>query len=157
MSASDTEKNFWHHLSLAEMSRDQWESLCDGCARCCLHKLEDEDTGELVFTSVACGELDLNNGRCRHYPSRKQRVPGCLVLAPDMDEHVYQWLPESCAYRLLWQGDDLPDWHPLVSGSRQSMRQSGASVLGFAVSEVMVRTDDIEDYVIELSEPGTPA
>lgn len=157
MSPSDTDKEFWRTVPLADMSRDQWESLCDGCARCCLHKLEYEDTGELAFTSVACSELDLNNGRCRHYSTRQERVPGCMVLSPDMDEHVYSWLPDTCAYRLLWQGDDLPVWHPLVSGSRKFMRESGVSVLGFAVSESLVKYDDIEEYVVELPLPRVSA
>lgn len=156
MNRANSADDFWRQISLAEMSREQWESLCDGCARCCLHKLQDEDTGELAFTSVACDELDLNNGRCRHYAERQTRVPDCLVLSPDMDDEIYQWLPETCAYRLVWQGDDLPAWHPLLSGNRKSLRNAGVSVIGFAISERLVRDDDLEDYVIDLPAPLEP-
>lgn len=147
------EFRFWEQLSLSEMTRPQWESLCDGCGRCCLHKLEDEDTEQLVFTAVACFELDLKTAQCRHYETRKQRVPDCLHLSPDMDDKIYDWLPDSCAYRLLWQGKPLPDWHPLVSKTQDTVRLSGASVIGIAVSEMFVNEDDLEDHVIDLAEP----
>lgn len=157
MSRMKKNQPFWETRPLSTLSREQWESLCDGCGRCCLHKLEDEDTQELVFTSVACFELELSSARCRHYADRKKRVPDCLHLSPDMGEQVYHWLPDTCAYRLLWQGKPLPNWHPLVSGRSGSVRESGASVIGLAVSEMFVNEDDLEDHVIELPEPHSPA
>lgn len=152
---TETDKNapFWQRIPMKQMTLAQWESLCDGCGRCCLHKLEDEDTEQLVFTAVACFELDLKTARCRHYESRKKRVPDCLHMSPDMDEQVYHWLPDTCAYRLLWQGKALPPWHPLVSGTQDSVQSSGASVIGIAVSEIFVNEDDLEDHVIELLTP----
>lgn len=153
---NDSPTDFWRDKALSEMNREEWEKLCDGCGRCCLQKLIDDDTDELVFTSLACRELDLNNGRCRHYATRKARVDDCLVMSPKMDEEIYEWLPDTCAYRLLWQGDDLPSWHPLISGSRKTVRLSHVSVLEFAISETLAAHDDPEDYVIELPKPESP-
>ncbi len=147
---------FWKGRALTEFTQEEWESLCDGCARCCLHKLEDEDTGELRFTAVACFELDLQSCRCRHYETRRQRVPDCLVLSPDMDRKVFGWLPPTCAYRLLSEGKDLPLWHPLRSGRAETVAEAGISVGSFAISEMFVDEDELEDYCIELDGPGEP-
>ncbi len=125
---------FWHDKTLAEMSRAEWESLCDGCGRCCLHKLRDEDTGELEFTNVACRLLDTGTARCRDYANRKARVPDCVKLTPKRLEKV-DWLPPSCAYRLVHEGKELPPWHPLRSGRAESVVESGASVAGRCVDE----------------------
>lgn len=107
-----TELPFWRRKTLAEMSHDEWESLCDGCGKCCLHKLEDEETGEIVYTDVACRLLDLTRCRCRHYRRRHELVPGCARLGPDRLDELRR-MPSSCAYRLLHEGKDLPWWHPL--------------------------------------------
>lgn len=125
---------FWKLKSLAEMSQAEWESLCDGCALCCLQKLEDEDSGEIYFTDLACRLLDTETCRCRNYPARQKEVPGCLQLSVDKPE-LYQWLPQSCAYRRLAAGKDLPDWHPLITGDPESVHKAGISARGKVVSE----------------------
>lgn len=125
---------FWKSKRLEDLSPEEWESLCDGCGRCCLHKLRDEETGEISFTNVACRMLDLETARCRRYASRARWVPDCVTLTPQ-DLRKIDWLPPSCAYRLVAEGADLPAWHPLVSGDPQSVHAAGASVRGRAVSE----------------------
>ncbi len=125
---------FWRVKSLGEMTRAEWESLCDGCGRCCLNKLSDEDTEELSFTNVACRLLDVNSGRCSDYANRRKRVPDCVRLTPEKLKTV-DWLPPSCAYRLLGEGKDLFDWHPLVSGRAESVAEAGIAVNGRALSE----------------------
>ena len=120
---------FWKMKPLEEMSRDEWESLCDGCARCCLVKLEDEDSGKIHFTDIGCTLLDAKTCRCRDYPRRSRRVPDCVTLTPEA-ARTLTWLPVTCAYRLVSEGKDLPDWHPLVSGSPESVHEAGISVRG---------------------------
>lgn len=128
------------------MSRAQWESLCDGCAKCCLHKLEDDDSGQVYYTEIACRLLDLERCRCRDYPQRSRWVPECLTLTPDNLVEAY-WLPATCAYRLLAEGRDLPDWHPLVTGNPRSAIDAGHSVAGRAIAEA--DAGDWEDHLID--------
>jgi uncharacterized cysteine cluster protein YcgN (CxxCxxCC family) len=130
----DREAPFWRRKSLAEMTKEEWESLCDGCAKCCLNKLEDAETGEIIYTDVACRLLDLKSCRCRDYPRRKRLVPDCEILTPEAVRR-FKWLPSTCAYRLLAEGKDLYWWHPLVSGDPESVHRAGVSVRGRAVSE----------------------
>ena len=120
---------FWKLKPLEEMTSAEWESLCDGCARCCLVKLEDEDTGDIHFTDVGCTLLDAKTCRCRDYHRRSSRVPDCVRLTPSV-VRTLTWLPVTCAYRLVSEGKDLPDWHPLVSGSSDSVHAAGVSIRG---------------------------
>ncbi|QFT57479.1 hypothetical protein FIU94_01470 [Sulfitobacter sp. THAF37] len=140
---------FWETTPLTEMTDREWEALCDGCGKCCLNKLEDEDTEEVALTCVACRLLDDATCRCSHYENRHAFVPDCIVLRPDnLDTHAY-WMPRTCAYRLLWQGRPLPDWHPLITGTPQSVHDAGISVQGRTLSEFDVPFEEWEDHIIE--------
>lgn len=143
-----TSSHFWETVPLANMNSAQWESLCDGCGLCCLHKLEDEDSNEVYYTNVACQLLDTNSCSCQHYAERRQRVPGCLVLTTEnLREHL-PWLPDTCAYKRIAQQQSLPDWHPLLSGDSNSVHRAGISAGGRCVSECDVNEDDLEDHVV---------
>ncbi len=142
-------ERFWETKSLAEMNREEWESLCDGCARCCLLKLEDEDTNELFYTSVVCRYLDREQCSCNIYSERTTLVPDCLELDTSIIQHL-NWMPNSCAYRLLGEGKPLPEWHPLVSGTKKSVQDAGITVTNFAISEDEVASiEDLENYIID--------
>lgn len=140
------EKHWWQEKSLTEMNTQEWESLCDGCARCCLIKLQDDDTDEIYLTNVACQYLDLDQCRCQEYVNRRVLVPTCVRLTPDNIEAELYYMPDTCAYKLIWQGLDLPEWHPLKGGNTQ---QSGMSISSFAILENQVNEDDLEDHIIE--------
>ena len=136
---------FWETKSLHEMSHEEWESLCDGCAQCCLVKLEDEETGEVFATGVACELLDIGQCRCTDYTHRKSRVPSCLVLSVDQPE-IFRWLPETCAYRCLAEGRSLPQWHPLIQGNRDAMHEQGVSVRDYAISESYIHPEQLVEH-----------
>lgn len=138
---------FWKTLTLDQLSDEQWESLCDGCARCCLQKLQCEDTEEVFYTELACKLLDLENCRCSDYSNRSSKVTACVSLRHLKDEDWY-FMPTTCAYRLLKEGKDLEDWHPLIYGSKQKMLEEGISVKGRVISETHVNEEDFEDHVI---------
>ncbi|MCK5121802.1 MAG: YcgN family cysteine cluster protein [Methylococcales bacterium] len=138
--------NFWETKKLSEMTTKEWESICDGCGKCCLNKLEDEDTGEIFFTSVVCNLIDLDTCRCTRYLERTTLIPECLDLKQH-DFSEYNWLPSTCAYRLLTDGKELPSWHPLVSGDQESVKDAGVAISSFAMKESDV--DDLEDHIIE--------
>jgi uncharacterized protein len=139
-------KPFWEAKRLDEMTEAEWESLCDGCGRCCLHKLRYEEDNSLSFTNVACRLLDLNSCRCSNYPERRKHVPDCVPLSPQVMDEI-DWLPPSCAYRVLAEGRRLAWWHPLVSGDPDTVHRAGVSVRGRAVSED--KAGLLEDHVAE--------
>jgi uncharacterized protein len=140
---------FWETVPLAKLTPQEWEALCDGCGKCCLNKLEFEDTGEVAFTRVACRLLDGETCQCSNYANRKQFVPECVVLTPKTLPRVAYWLPRTCAYRLLHEGKPLEDWHPLISGDPQSVHKAGMSVKGWTIPEFEVDEDDWEDHIID--------
>lgn len=148
MTEGGNEGPFWQRKSLVQMSPREWESLCDGCGKCCLHKLQDEETDELLFTSVCCQYLDTESCRCQVYLDRKSYVPDCLTLTGShLDE--LQWLPSTCSYRLLYEGKALPDWHPLITGDTQVLHVRHISVRGKVISEKDVDDDSWDQYIID--------
>jgi len=141
-------EQFWKHKTLSEMTSDEWESLCDGCGKCCVLKLEDADTGHIYYTDVGCKLLDCDNSRCMDYAGRKAIVPDCVVLSPE-NLDTLSWMPMTCAYRLLNEGEDLPHWHPLITGDPDSPRKAGHSVAGQIVPEAEVKERDMIDHIRE--------
>lgn len=138
--------SFWKTKKPAEMTIEEWESLCDNCGKCCLHKLEDEDTGKIAFTSVACKLIDLKSCRCTRYAERTRLIPGCLDLK-QYDFTRYDWLPATCAYRLLSAGKELPAWHPLLSGAAASVKKAGVSISSYAIKETIKL--NLDEHIIE--------
>ncbi len=143
--AKKTAPPFWRTKTLAEMNKREWEALCDGCARCCLNKLENDGTGEIQYTDVACRLLDIDACRCVSYDDRKRFVPDCQILNSKNVKRL-SWLPMTCAYRLIDEGKELYWWHPLVSGDPETVHEAGISVRGRVVSER--DTDDLENRVV---------
>jgi uncharacterized cysteine cluster protein YcgN (CxxCxxCC family) len=141
-------RSFWQEKSLAEMTLDEWEALCDGCGRCCLEKLEDEDTGDILYTCVACRLFDIKTCRCRDYTNRHILVPDCVVLTPGSVEAL-DWMPPTCAYRLIAEGKELCWWHHLVSGNPESVHKAGISARDIAIPGDSIDPDEFEKYVIE--------
>jgi uncharacterized cysteine cluster protein YcgN (CxxCxxCC family) len=138
---------FWRRKQLEELDSVEWEQLCDGCGRCCLNKLEDEDTGEIHLTRLACALLDIGSCRCSDYPNRKTKMPDCIKIDAAKARAI-SWLPPTCGYRLVAEGRDLPWWHPLVSGSSDTVHQAGISVRGWARSEKGVKVEAYWRYII---------
>ncbi len=143
-----TAKSFWKTVALEDMNSEQWESLCDGCGRCCLNKLEDWDTGEIAWTNVACKLLDADSCRCSDYQNRQAEVPECIGLTPQT-VRALTWLPPTCGYRLVAEGKDLYWWHPLVSGDLQTVHQAGVSVRGRTVPEAGLEPEDFEKHLVD--------
>lgn len=140
------EQPFWQTKSLEQMSTAEWESICDGCGKCCLHKLENVDTGEIHYTNVACRLLNCETVVCKNYDERKRFVPDCIHLTPEKLKTI-PWLPNTCAYLLLEQGKPLPVWHHLITGDKKTMHKSGASVSGRVISEH--DAGDLKDHVVK--------
>jgi uncharacterized cysteine cluster protein YcgN (CxxCxxCC family) len=143
---SKNQQPFWTVKPLHALTREEWEALCDGCAKCCLHRLEDEETREIFYTNVACRFLDQDNCRCRDYPNRSTIVPDCVTITLQELKDPY-WLPSTCAYRLLAEGKELPWWHPLISGTHDTVVQSGNCICGRVVCET--EADDLEHHLIQ--------
>jgi uncharacterized cysteine cluster protein YcgN (CxxCxxCC family) len=139
---------FWETKSLQEMSKEEWESLCDGCARCCLLKLEDEETAVVYYTQIHCYLLDRDKCQCSKYLERNKLVPDCVLLTPDNLEEL-SWMPSTCAYRLLHEGKPLPDWHPLVSGTQKSVHDAGISIRSYAIPEQEINSNELPHYLID--------
>ncbi len=140
---------FWERVPLRKMTAQEWEALCDGCGKCCLNKLEDPETREIAFTRVACRLLDDQTCRCAQYDIRKQIVPDCVVLTPANISEIAYWMPSTCAYRLLYEGKPLQDWHPLISGTPETVQIAGVSVKGWTVPEFEIPEEEWEDHIIE--------
>lgn len=147
--AIDQASEFWKTKSLFEMSRLEWESICDGCGKCCLQQLEDDDTGELVFTDVACDLLEAGSCRCTDYPNRSVRVPTCMTMTKQNVAQCAEFAPPTCAYRLLLQNEELPEWHHLRCGDRNRIHTAGHSVAGKTRKLSAVDVAKLEDYVVE--------
>lgn len=141
---------FWKTTALEDMTPEQWESLCDGCGKCCLHKLQEEHDdgtlGEIEHTNVGCRLLDVGTGKCTRYETRWKYVPDCVQLFPQVIGR-HPWLPPTCAYRLVYEGKDLPWWHPLVSGDPETVHEAGVSVRGRAISER--QADILEHHIVD--------
>lgn len=137
---------YWKRVPLKDMNQQQWEQLCDGCGKCCLHKLEDADTGHVHYTNVACRLLDLITCRCGNYPMRKTLVPDCVKLTADRIDALH-WMPRTCAYRRIANGQELEAWHPLISGRTDSVHSAGISIRGKAIGERFA--GPLEDHVLD--------
>ena len=142
-----SEPRFWEAKSLDEMNREEWEALCDGCGRCCLLKIEDEDSGELYYTNVVCEFHDSERCRCTAYRQRSELVPDCIQVTPEVAREQ-KWLPDTCAYRLLAEGKALFDWHPLISGDPDSIHRAGITVRDKVVSEQYVHPDELPEHLV---------
>ncbi|NSW51562.1 MAG: YcgN family cysteine cluster protein [Anaerolineae bacterium] len=139
---------FWQETSLKYLTLEQWESLCDGCARCCLYKIQDIDTDELFYTNVACRFLEAETCRCTDYIHRHDIMPTCIILTPRNLAEI-DWMPETCAYRLLNEGKPLRWWHPLNSHGPDSVRAAGISICGKYLPEEQADMDHLENYIVE--------
>lgn len=142
------EPPFWRRKRLADMTAEEWESLCDGCGKCCLIKLQDPDTDVVVYTDVACRLLNCDSCRCTDYPNRKVEVPDCVVLSPKLVDEL-SWMPSTCAYRLLKEGKELYWWHPLVSGDANTVHEAGISVRGRVIGEPLVEDAELPEHVVD--------
>ena len=139
---------FWRAKPMAALSAEEWESLCDGCGKCCTIKLQDEDTDEILYTDVVCHLLDTHSCRCTRYRDRARLVPDCVKVTPDNIAGL-SFMPSTCAYRLIAEGKDLPDWHPLVSGKRDSVHRAGMSVRYRVISEEEIEEEDLPGHIVD--------
>ncbi len=143
-----TRPRFWQRFKLHELNPDEWEDLCDGCGLCCLLKFEEDTTSKITHTNVCCKLLDRSTCRCKHYDCRTEIVPDCVTLRPETIEDVIDWMPSSCAYRLIHEGRPLRSWHHLISGSRETVHEAGISARGRCIPEYEINPDDLESYAV---------
>ena len=141
-------ERFWESVKLEDMTPTQWEAICDGCAKCCLLKLEDEDSGDIAYTRLHCKLLDSKTCQCSNYKARKQHIPDCVLLTPKTVTEL-KWMPTTCAYKVLHEGGQLPDWHHLVCGDRMRIHREGHSIMGRTVSEETVLEENQIDWIID--------
>ncbi len=144
--AKTTKNRFWETKKLSEMSQSEWESICDGCGKCCLIRMEDEDSKAVYVTNIRCKLMDARSCSCKYYNDRKQYVPDCVQLTPK-NVKTLKWIPKTCSYRLLAEGKPLPDYHHLITGSRQSIHNAGMSVSGATICETSVKEKDHHKYI----------
>ncbi len=142
-----TKQRFWEDKPLSDLTDEEWEALCDGCGKCCLLKLEDEDSAEIVFTNLCCRYFDLDTCRCSSYAERSTLVPDCLDLRSNL-ENCMPWLPKTCAYKMLAKGEPLAEWHYLISGDRNSVHEAGVSIRSYAQSEETA-SEDLNDHILD--------
>lgn len=138
---------FWETTPLEQLNTKQWELICDGCAQCCAHKLQDDDTDEVYLTNIVCQHLETNKCHCTVYGDRHIHVPDCIKITPE-NAGKLKWIPETCGYRLLANGKPLPEWHPLITGSKDSTRIAKMTVTNKVISDADVNMDDLEDYLV---------
>jgi len=143
-------KNFWKNIPITELTAEEWEAICDGCGKCCLIKLQEHAKSAPYFTSVACKFLNTNNCKCKVYKSRKQKKSDCIILTPKNIKKIKDWLPSTCAYRLVSEKKDLPEWHHLNTKSYNTVHLTNNSVQKLAVSELLVDEEDLENFVMDL-------
>ena len=148
-----TQQPFWKTKSLEQMNQQEWESLCDGCGRCCLNKLEDWETGEIYWTNIGCELLDCESCRCMDYENRQKIVSDCIQLTPKQ-VRTLTWLPPTCGYRLIRDGKDLHPWHPLISGDANSVHKAGISIRGRAVADDGIKAEDYENHLVDWPDEG---
>ncbi|MBV1908955.1 MAG: YcgN family cysteine cluster protein [Kangiellaceae bacterium] len=142
------ENRFWENTPFDELNPKQWEQICDGCAQCCAHKLQDDETDEIFLTNIVCQHLDMKKCQCSVYGNRHVHVPDCIKITPENANRL-NWIPDTCGYRLLANGKPLPEWHPLVTGEQESTHLSNMSVTGKVISETDIDIDELEDYLVE--------
>ena len=154
---SQIRSKFWEVYTINQLNEREWEALCDGCGKCCLHKLEDEESGQIESTKISCRLLDCQTCKCGQYSARKQFVPDCVVLSPSNINKVAYWMPKTCAYRLLYEKKSLYSWHPLISGSTESVHEAGISVKDVCIPEFEVPEEDWGDYIFDESHDQKPS
>lgn len=140
---------FWQDYTLEELSIEEWEALCDGCGRCCLIKLEDDETEEVKYTNIACRLFDDETCKCGNYALRQQLVKTCVVVRPDNLENIAEWMPETCAYKRLFEGRELPSWHPLITGTQKTVIDAGISMQRKTIPEFDIEEDEWHNHIVE--------
>ena len=138
---------FWLDKKLKDLNHDEWESLCDHCGKCCVIKLQNEESNELYYTNVSCKLLDIKTSQCKNYKNRKKLVPDCIILTSENIGEIAYWMPETCGYRRIFYGNSLEPWHPLISNDASSAIKSGETIANQAISELDINEEDLEDYI----------